>query len=77
MSTAAAETHRQHVAYDAAVQLDDVLLVQPVVGHVCDVDEPELHEGGDEELVDVARHDLGLVLLPQHLIDLEGHSGHV
>lgn len=63
-------THRQHVPYDAAVQFDDVLLVQSVIGHVCAEDEPQLHEGGDEELIDVSRHDLGFVLLPQDLVDL-------
>lgn len=47
-------THRQHVSYDAAVQLDDVFLVQPVISHVCAVDEPQLHEGSDEELIDVS-----------------------
>ena len=65
-------THRQHVSYDAAVQFDDVPLVQPLVGQVCAVDEPQLHEGGDEELVDVSRHDLGFVLLSQHLVNLRG-----
>lgn len=65
-----AATHRQHVPDDAAVQFDDVLLVQPVVGHVRAVDEPQLHEGGDEELVDVSRHHLGFVLLSQNLVNL-------
>lgn len=49
-----AVTHRQHVSYDAAVQFDDVFLVQPVISHVCAVDKPQLHEGGNEELIDVS-----------------------
>lgn len=65
-------THREHASYDAAVQLENVLLVQPVVSHVRVVDEPQLHEGGDEELVDVSRHDICFVLLTQHLVDLWG-----
>ena len=68
-------THRQHVADDAAVQLEDVLLVQALVRHVRVVGEPQLHEGGDEELVDVARHHLRLVLLPQHLVYLQRVKG--
>lgn len=49
-----AVTHRQHVSYDAAVQFDDVLFVQSVISHVCAVDEPQLHEGSNEELIDVS-----------------------
>lgn len=37
---------------------------------MCVVDEPELHEGGDQELVYVARHGFRLVFLPQNLINL-------
>lgn len=71
-------THRQHVPYDTTIEFHDVLLVHVLVGHVGAVDEPQLHEGGDEELVDVTRHHLSLVVLPQDLIDLrdtQTHSG--
>lgn len=63
-------SHREHVADDAAVQLEDVLLIQPIISHVCVVDEAELHESGDQELVYVAGHGFRFVFLPQHLINL-------
>lgn len=68
-------THRQHVSYDAAVQLDDVPFVHAVVSHVCAVDEPQLHDGSNEKLIDVSRHDFCFVLLPQHLVNLQRRTG--
>lgn len=67
-----AVTHRTHVSYDAAVQLDDVSLVQPVISHVCAAGEPQLHEDGDEELIDVSRHDFCFVPFLKHLVNLRG-----
>lgn len=73
VATACRCTHREHVSNDAAVELENVPLVQPVIGHVCVVDKTQLHEGSDEELVDVTGHGLCLVLLTQHLINLGRH----
>ncbi len=66
-----AVTHRQHVSYNAAIEFDDVLLVQSVISHVCAVDKPQLHEGSNKKLIDVSRHDFCFVLLSQHLINLQ------
>lgn len=63
-------THRQQIPNDAAVQFDDVSLVHAIVSQVPAVDEPQLHDGGDEQLVDVTRHDVRFVLLSQNLVDL-------
>lgn len=56
-------THRQQASHDAAVQFNHVFLVHTVVSQMCAVDEPQLHDGGDEQLIDVSRHGVRFVLL--------------
>lgn len=63
-------SYRNHVANDTAIQLDDFILVQLLIRHMCAVDESQLHEGCDQKLINVARHSFRFVFLPQDLINL-------